>query len=93
MKVRFIVVAVAGLGIMSGGLAWAHARHRLPRHCIDQTASFSLWGLLFNPHPQPNGCAPPVFVNGEYVGQDPDPNIRFQLRRDPSSGYAYDLLR
>jgi hypothetical protein len=24
-----------------------------------------------------------VVVDGQYVGRDPDPNIRFQLKRDP----------
>ena len=26
---------------------------------------------------------PAVFSNGQYAGWDPDPNIRFQLMRDP----------
>ena len=28
---------------------------------------------------------PPVFAYGEYQGTDPDPFIRFQLRRDPNT--------
>jgi len=27
-----------------------------------------------------------VFVNGKYVGSDPDPTIRAQLAHDPSQG-------
>jgi hypothetical protein len=27
-----------------------------------------------------------VFVNGEYVGSDPDPTIRSTLARDPEAG-------
>jgi hypothetical protein len=27
-----------------------------------------------------------VFVNGRYVGSDPDPNIRSTLARDPEAG-------
>jgi hypothetical protein len=30
-----------------------------------------------------------VFERGEYVGQDPDPNVRLQLRRNPDNGYTY----
>ena len=41
-----------------------------------------------HPGPQPNGCAPPVYAYGKYIGQDPDPNIRFQLLRDPATGYS-----
>jgi hypothetical protein len=26
-----------------------------------------------------------VYVGGKYIGQDPDPNIRLQLRRDAGS--------
>jgi hypothetical protein len=28
---------------------------------------------------------PAVYSNGEYAGWDPDPNIRFQLMRDPGA--------
>ncbi len=31
----------------------------------------------------PSAAADPVFVNDQYVGADPDANIRFQLHRDP----------
>jgi len=38
--------------------------------------------------PQANGCAPAVYSGGRFVGQDPDPNIRLQLRRDADNeGY------
>jgi hypothetical protein len=29
----------------------------------------------------------PVYVNGDYMGDDPDPNIRFQLMRDVGARY------
>jgi hypothetical protein len=91
MKMRLPLIAAAVLVILAA--APALARHKVHRHCADRPYGFSLMGLLTNPHPQPNGCAPPVYVYGEYVGQDPDPNIRFQLNRDPTTGYAYDLMR
>lgn len=46
---------------------------------------FSLWS---RPEPQANGCAPAVHVNGKFIGQDPDPNIRHQLLREPGTGYS-----
>ena len=45
-------------------------------------------GVALGPAPQPNGCAPPVYSGGQYVGQDPDPYIRSQLLRDPATGYT-----
>jgi hypothetical protein len=56
--------------------------------CDDRPYEFSWIGVLTNPPPGPNGCAPAVYQHGRYVGQDPDPNIRFQLRRDPATGYG-----
>ncbi len=41
-------------------------------------AEFSWNKLFFGGAPQPNGCTPPVYEYGKYVGQDPDPNIRAQ---------------
>jgi hypothetical protein len=89
MKDRPPVACLAlslGALCLSGG--WAQARHRDIAHCLNQPVRFSLSKLLFGTKPQPNGCAPPVFQNGEYIGQDPDRNIRFQLFRDPDTGYT-----
>jgi hypothetical protein len=33
-----------------------------------------------------NNPAHDVFVNGKYVGSDPDPTIRSMLARDPTGG-------
>jgi hypothetical protein len=93
MQSRSIVMAVVVLGLIVAGPALARDKHKVRRHCAPQRQEFSLYGLWFNPHPQPNGCAPPVYVGGEYIGQDPDPFIRSQLRRFPATGYAYDLVR
>jgi len=34
----------------------------------------------------PRGSTHDVFVNGKYVGSDPDPTIRSTLARDPEAG-------
>ena len=97
MKLRWLVVACAGVSLVAVAPALAkykkrhHKNYRISRHCVDQPSQFSWAGILLNPRPSPNGCAPPVFVGGYYVGQDPDPFIRQQLRRDPETGYAYEL--
>ena len=96
MKFVWLGVAIAVLALTAADNASARVkyhRHRAYRaHCADRPKTFS-WGFLLpgSPAPEPNGCAPPVYEYGRYVGQDPDPNIRFQLRRDPATGYTSDL--
>lgn len=97
MKLRWLVVVCAGVSLLAAGPALAkhkkrhYKTYRISRHCADRPAPFSWTGILFNPRPGPNGCAPAVFVGGYFVGQDPDAFIRQQLRRDPETGYAYEL--
>jgi hypothetical protein len=94
MKFRSLVILAApvlGAAIFCAGSA--QARHnawvrKTPIHCVDPPTHFSLQKLLLGEKPQPNGCAPPVYQGAEYIGQDPDPNIRFQLLRDPDTGYT-----
>ena len=93
MKLRWIVIAVATLIAVSSSLAadpaLAGAKHKAQRRCVERPYEFS-WGQLLSnrPEPQPNGCSPPVYAFGKFVGQDPDANIRFQLKRDPATGYS-----
>lgn len=96
MKSRWLILvgagfALAGLAIAAADPALARSRHKVRPVCANPPAHSWLEGLLFNGKPQPNGCAPPVFAYGEYVGQDPDPYIRLQLARDPETGDAYGL--
>ena len=89
MKLSWIIVAVTVLGIVVADPALARVKAKPHARCVDRPDSFS-WNFLLpgHPEPQPNGCAPPVYAYGKYVGQDPDPNIRFQLLRDPATGYS-----
>lgn len=88
MPIRWIVLIVALLGLVAADPAWARHKSRIVHHCRSETSSGPSWnGFLFNQPPPPNGCAPPVYVNHRYIGQDPDPFIRQQLRRDPRTGY------
>lgn len=94
MKSRLIVVAIATLGVIAADPALAEhkARHHYRSYrasaCAPRPLEFSWTGWLFNGKPRPNGCAPAVYEYGEYIGQDPDPYIRLQLRRDPATGYT-----
>lgn len=88
MNWRMLIVAVAGLSIMAADAASARARKKARTTCAPQAAEFSWNSFFFGGAPRPNGCAPAVFEYGKYVGQDPDLNIRAQLRRDPDTGYT-----
>ena len=92
MKCIAIVGAalVAVLAVAAAPAAHARARHhqKAAHHCVDRPRhDTGPFGFFFNPAPEPNGCAPPVYVYGRYQGQDPDPYIRQQLLRDPQTGY------
>jgi len=82
----FITVYLV-VGAIASDPALARAKHKPP--CIDRPANVSLsdWLFAVRPHPQWNGCAPPVYSRGEYIGQDPDRNIRASLQRVPDEGY------
>ena len=92
MQFRLMATACAALAVASvlgPGPAPARERYyRVPPQCIDRPAHLSLGSIFFNTRPVPNGCAPPVFAYGKYVGQDPDPFIRQYLRQDPQTGYG-----
>jgi len=89
MKAALFAVAIAAFAVAAADSASAKSQQRPPQaRCTDRPYEFSWGGIFTNPRPQPNGCAPPVYQHGGYVGQDPDPNIRFQLMRDPATGYG-----
>ncbi len=87
MKMGVLIIVILALSVAAADTASARAKRQRPR-CADQPYEFSWMGILTNPRPRPNGCAPPVYQYNRYIGQDPDPNIRFQLRRDPATGYS-----
>jgi hypothetical protein len=90
MKFAWFAIAVAALSLATAESASARAKRHPPQRaqCIDRPYEFSWLGILTNPRPEPNGCSPPVYQYNRYIGQDPDPNVRFQLRRDPATGYS-----
>jgi hypothetical protein len=89
MKYRLILPSIVALSVIAAAPALARVKHKAQSHCMDKPQVFS-WSFLLpgQPEPQPNGCAPPVYAYGNYIGLDPDPNIRFQLLRDPATGYS-----
>ena len=91
MTARTIAAGLV-LAVVLAAPAAAGTRKRVAPVCADYAAAFSLRDFILGtgPAPQPNGCAPPVYDRGQFIGQDPDPNIRLQLRRD-SVNEGYDL--
>lgn len=87
MTLRWQLVLVAGVALVAADPALARPKHKAAR-CVDRPATVSFDRLIFGGPPPPNGCAPPVYQYGRYVGQDPDANIRGQLKRDPQTGYT-----
>lgn len=89
MRVHCTVILLAVLGVVAAEPALARTKSKARPQCVDRPQEFS-WGFLLpgQREPQPNGCAPPVYNYGRYIGQDPDPNIRLQLMRDPATGYS-----
>jgi hypothetical protein len=93
MKIRWIAFAFAALGLIAADPALAKKRHAARPVCIDRPAQWSFWGVWANPAPYPNGCAPPVYAYGRFIGQDPDPFIRQQMMRDPTTGNTGEFSR
>jgi hypothetical protein len=99
MNTRALALAALSLATVSLIAAPAEARTRhhhaykatKARACVDAPAQFTWGGAFWKGKPQPNGCAPAVIEYGQYVGQDPDANVRLQLRRDPDNGFTNNM--
>jgi hypothetical protein len=89
MKSGLIILTIAAA--LSGSVTDAYAQPRKPKpraapqRLVREPCKLS-WTELFWPScsvgPYATGAAPAVYVGHSYAGQDPDPNIRAQLRRE-----------
>jgi hypothetical protein len=85
MTLKAFAIVAASAVVLVMAAAPADARSRKPVHpaCNDPAVAFSWRDFILGTRPiEANGCAPPVYEGGRFIGQDPDPNIRLQLRRD-----------
>lgn len=91
MTFKTLIAAVILVLVVSPVLAQAPRHRAHPQAgCVNNWPQRSVLEILFSsaPEPQANGCAPAVYEGGRFIGQDPDPNVRLQLRRDPENeGY------
>lgn len=94
MKIGWMLIAptaAIALTALDPALARGKQKHRAAHavsRCNPQPER--PWISLFSvrSEPRPNGCAPAVYQYGKFIGQDPDPHIRQQLLRDPTTGYS-----
>ena len=89
MKVVWVLLAAAvTLAIADPALARAKHKAKATVSQCRPAPARPWFSLAPREEPQPNGCAPAVYQYGKFIGQDPDPNIRHQLLRDPGTGYS-----
>ena len=83
LKTFAAVLAVLFGSVMVTTASLAKPRKPMQPVCNDPVVAFSWRDFILGTRPiEANGCAPPVYEGGRFIGQDPDPNIRLQLRRD-----------
>ncbi len=92
MKIGWLVMAAAAsIAFPTVDPALARPKHKakvVVSRCEPAPARPWIGLFEFRDEPRPNGCSPAVYQYGKFVGQDPDPNIRQQLLRDPATGYS-----
>ncbi len=97
MKFRWMAVALAGTLLVGASASEAtsakhkkHWKYYTREYCREPAVTPSIVDWLFGVRPKPewNGCSPPVYSSGDYVGEDPDRHVRATLTRDPSQGYT-----
>jgi hypothetical protein len=85
MFTKITTALVIILGVTSGALAaTAHQQH-YANPASAYGAAFGARATTTQRQHSPNP-AWDVYDNGHYVGSDPDPNVRMQLRVDPNGG-------
>jgi hypothetical protein len=84
MRTFFASVAAAALAIALVSPTLAATKHR---HPVANDAARAYGAAV----PAPGAFYAPnrdsVFFDNHVIGQDPDPNIRFQILRDPPENY------
>jgi hypothetical protein len=83
MTWKTLIAALALAMVASPALA-KKPRQQVSVGCVDNWPRRSLSEILFSfgQEPRANGCAPAVHDHGQFIGQDPDPNVRLQLLRN-----------
>jgi len=76
-----LLLATVALTALAASPAFAKTHHSTmsadPEANSESASTGPASGLTTN--------GPAIYSDGVYAGWDPDPNIRFQLRRDPSN--------
>ncbi len=81
------LACVIGLAIVVAAAAPADAAKRKHKKMLRVQTAGQVQGKYRGTHLFPAG---PVYNGPDYIGDDPDPNIRFQLQRDLGARYGGD---
>jgi len=80
MKSLTLALSGAALLALAASPALSASRHHV-RHHYGAYGSYGSYGRPFNAG---GVYAPgPIYRQGHYLGTDPDPNVRFEIARDP----------
>jgi hypothetical protein len=85
LAVKLMVSAIGLAFVLAAAPADAakarkHKKH-VAAHAVTATANSRYWGTNLFP-------AGPIYNGNDYLGDDPDPNIRFQILRDLGAHYG-----
>ena len=83
MKFRWITMAAAAWSqawLVAADPALARASNKVGRHCVDRRDGILFWADFSSTRRRSRTAARRrSMTTADYVGQDPDPNIRLQL--------------
>ncbi len=74
--------AIAAIALVAGSLAVSSAEAQTGRHRVSQAAAAARAQVPPQAHTRQAPQSQEVYEWGKYQGQDPDENVRLQLRRD-----------
>ena len=81
MKSRTLALSAATLIALAASAAQAASHHHVHRYYGPY--AYRGYGPLNAGGPSSPG---PIYRQGHYLGTDPDPNVRFEITRDPYFG-------
>lgn len=84
MKLKLLLIAMIAVALLDASPASAGKRRAhvvVPNPCTGMLLP-DFFRSECPPERRWNGASPPVYVDGKYIGQDPDPRIRGQMVRE-----------
>ena len=82
MKLKLLLIAAIAVAMLDVSPASARKRRVVEPNPCTGMLLYDFFRGECPPEPRWNGRSPPVYVDGKYIGQDPDPRIRMQMQRE-----------